>query len=186
MTMRNKQMTRAEKIRYCAIARWAIYVFMIFVSVIIINIGNGVKPLLLIPLCTCICMNEGEYTAAVLGGICGLLIDFSCGKFFGYSCIFMIAFCVATVLFFKHYLLQNVLNIVWLTAMFTAVYELFDYFFFYAMWNYEGTGYVFREKCIPCVIYTTIAAPFVWLLIKPVLKRFYPKRAKTIEEAMKI
>lgn len=184
--LNKKQLTRSEKIKYCAVARWAIYIFMIFASVIIINIGQGVKPVLLIPLCTCICMNEGEYTAAVLGGICGLLIDFSMGKIFGYSSVFMIAFCVATVLLFKHYLLQNILNIVWMTAVFTAVYEFCDYFFFYAMWNYEGAEYVFKEKCIPCIIYTTIISPIIWLLVKPVQKRFYPKRAKTIEEAMKI
>lgn len=184
--MPNKQMTRAEKIKYCAIARWAIYIFMIFVSVILINIGQSVKPIVFIPLCICICMNEDEYPSAFLGGICGLLFDFSCGKIFGYSSVFMIAFCVASVLMFKHFLIQNVLNIIWMTAFFTAVYELFEYFFFYAMWNYEGTLYVFKEICIPCIIYTTLISPIVWLLIKPVLKRFYPKRAKTIEEAMKI
>lgn len=180
------QMTRAEKIKYYAIARWAIYIFMIFVSVIIINTGKGLKPIIFIPICTCICMNEDEYPAAVLGGICGLLYDFSSGKFFGYSSVFMIAFCVATVLMFKHYLFKTGINILWMVAVFTAVYELFDYFFFYAMWNYEGTNYVLRKQCVPCVIYTTLISPIVWLLIKPVQKRFYPKREKTIEEAMKI
>lgn len=181
-----KQLTRTEKIRYFAAARWSIYAFMIFVSVIIINIGQGVKPLLLIPLCICICMNEGEYPAAFLGGICGLLIDFSCGRIFGYSSVFMIAFCVATVLMFKHYLIQNVLNIIWMTSLFTAVYEILDYFFVYSMWNYEGKEYVFRKICLPCILYTTIVSPIIWLLVKSVLKRFYPKREKTIEEAMKI
>ncbi len=185
--MPNKQrMTRAEKIRYCAIARWSIYIFMIFVSVIIMNIGQNVKPIFLIPICICICMNEGEYPSAVLGGICGLLIDFSLGRIFGYSSIFMIAFCVATVLLFKHLLIQNVINIIWLTALFTGIYEILDYFLFYAMWSYEGAGYVFGEICMPCILYTTLFSPFVWLFIKPVQKRFYPKRAKTIEEAMKI
>ena len=184
--MLNKQMTRAEKIKYCAAARWSIYIFMIFVSVIILNIGKGVKPVYLIPLCICICMNEGEYTAAFLGGICGLLLDFSFGRIFGYSSILMIAFCVASVLFFKHYLLQNVLNIIWMTALFTAVYELLDYFFMYAMWNYEGTGYILREISFPCIAYTTLVSPVIYLLIKPVQKRFYPKTAKTIEEAIKI
>lgn len=184
--MPSNQMTRAEKIKYCAIARWAIYIFMIFVSVIIINTGDSVKPILFIPLGICICMNEGEYTAAVLGGVCGLLFDFSCGKIFGYSSVFMIAFCVATVLFYKHYLLHNILNVVWMTALFTTVYELCDYFFFYAMWDYEGVGYVFSGKCIPCIFRTTLISPFVYLIVKPVHRRFYPKRAKLIEEAMKI
>lgn len=184
--MPNKQMTRAEKIRYCAIARWVIYVIMIFAGVVIMNIGQSVKPMILIPLCICICMNEGEYTAAVLGGICGLLTDFSCGTVFGYSSVFMIAFCVATVLMFKHYLLQNLINIIWMTALFSFIYEVCKYFFYYSMWNYEGSGYVFKNISIPCIVYTTIAALVIWLLIKPVLKRFYPRRAKTIEEAMKL
>lgn len=184
--MPNKQMTRAEKIKYCAVARWAIYVLMIFAGTIIINIGQGVKPVIFIPLCICICMNEGEYTAAILGGVCGLLIDFSSSKPFGYSSLLMIAFCVASTLLFRHYLLQNVLNIIWLTALFAFTYEICDYFLFYAMWNYEGVNYVFRKKCLPCIFYTTFISPVIWLLIRPVLKRFYPKRAKTIEDAMKI
>lgn len=184
--MQNKQMTRAEKIKYCAIARWSIYIFMIFVSVIIMNIGQSVKPVIFIPLCVCICMNEGEYPAAILGGICGLLMDFSFGRIFGYSSIFMIAFCVATVLFFKHYFLQNIINIIWMTALFIAIYQIADYFLIYAMWNYEGIKYVFKEICFPSMVYTTLISPIVWLLVRPVQKKFYPRRAKTIEDAMKI
>lgn len=184
--MPDKQLTRAEKIRNCAIARWIIYVIMIFAATVIINIGQGVRPLLFIPLCICICMNEGEYTAAVLGGVCGLLLDFSTGKVFGYSSLFMIMFCVAAVLLYKHYLIKNIMNTILMTALFTAAYEICDYFFYYVMWNYEGTEYVFSKKCVPCIFYTTIASVFIWFIIKPIVKRFYPKRAKTIEEAMKV
>lgn len=87
-----KPMTRIQKIRYYAIIRWALYIFLIFVSAILINIGKGVKPIYFIPLCVCICMNEGEYPAAFLGGICGLLFDEASGRFFGYSSVTFIIF----------------------------------------------------------------------------------------------
>ena len=138
---------RFEKIRYYAVIRWAIYIFLIFVSSVLINVGQSVKPIYFIPLCLCICMNEGEYTSAVLGGICGLIIDEASGHtFFGFSSIIMIAFCVGSVLIFRHLLFKNIFNIVILTGVCTFIYQLLIYFFYYAMWDYEGAGYVFSDK----------------------------------------
>lgn len=178
---------RFEKIRLYAIIRWAMYIFLIFVSAVLINVGRGVKPIYFIPLCLCICMNEGEYTSAVLGGICGLIIDEACARvFFGFSSILMIAFSVGSVLIFRHMLFKNGINIVILTAVCTFIYQLLDYFFFYAMWNYEGSGQFFSDISIPCIFYTVLISPIVYFIVKQISKRFYPKKAKTIEEAMKV
>ena len=181
-----KPMTRIQKIRYYAIIRWALYIFLIFVSAILINIGKGVKPIYFIPLCVCICMNEGEYPAAFLGGICGLLFDEASGRFFGYSSVTFIIFFVTTKILFRQLLFQNVIKVITLTAVYTTVYQLLDYFFYYAMWDYEGSGYVFSKISIPCILYTIIISPIVYLIVKPIVRRFYPKKAKTIEEAMKV
>ncbi|MGN1481988.1 hypothetical protein [Porcipelethomonas sp.] len=184
--MAMKQMTRIQKIRYYAAIRWAIYILLVLVSAVLINIGKGVKPIYFIPLCVCICMNEGEYPAAFLGGICGLLLDEATGKIFGYSSILFIVFCVATTILFRHLLFQNAVNVIALSAVYTFIYQMLDYFFYYAMWGYEGSGYVFSDIALPCVFYTIMISPVVYLIIKPIVKRFYPKKAKNIEEAMKI
>ena len=178
---------RVQKIRYYAVIRWAIYIFLIFVSAVLINTGKDVKPIYFIPLCLCICMNEGEYTSAVLGGVCGLIIDEACGRlFFGFSSILMIAFSVGSVLFFRHLLFKNGTNIIILTAVCSFIYHIFIYFFYYAIWNYEGAGYVFSDISIPSIMYTIVISPVVYLIVKQISKRFYPKKAKTIEEAMKV
>lgn len=182
-----KPMTRIQKIRYYAIIRWAIYIFLIFISSVLLNVGKGVKPIYFIPLCICICMNEGEYTSAVLGGVCGLIIDQACGKtFFGFSSIIMIAICVGSTIIFRHYLFQNGINVIIFTAFCTFIYQLLDYFFYYAMWDYEGAGYVFSNISIPCILYTVMISPLTYIIVRPIVKRFYPKKAKTIEEAMKV
>lgn len=182
-----KPKTRIQKIRYYAAIRWSIYIFLIFVSSILINTGKDVKPIYFIPLCICICMNEGEYTSAVLGGVCGLIIDQAYGKaFFGFSSIIMIAICVGSTVFFRHFLFPNGINVIILTAASTFIYQLLDYFFFYAMWDYEGAGYVFSDISIPCILYTVMISPVAYIIVKPIVKRFYPKKAKTIEEAMKV
>jgi hypothetical protein len=98
----------------------------------------------------------------------------------------MIVFCIAAVLLFKHLLFPNFVNIICLTALFTALYQALDYFFMYAMWDYEGTDYVLRNISIPCVIYTVIASVPVYLIIRPVQKRLFPKKAKIAEEALKL
>lgn len=180
-------MTRVEKIRYYAVARWAIYILLIFVCAVLINVGKGVRPIYFIPLCICICMNEGEYTSAILGGVCGLIIDEACGRmFFGFSSIIMIAICVGSTLVFRHFLFKNGTNVIMLTAVSTFCYQIIEYFFYYAMWGYEGTGYVFSDISIPCILYTVMVSPVAYVVVKAVSKRFYPKKAKTIEEAMKV
>ena len=63
---------------------------------------------------------------------------------------------------------------------------MLDYFFYYAMWGYEGSGYVFSDIALPCILNTIIISPIVYLIVKPIIKRFYPKKAKNIEAAMKI
>lgn len=181
-----KPMTRIQKIRYCAAIRWTLYVLLIFAASILTDTGHGVKPIYFIPLCVCICMNEGEYTSAVLGGICGLLLDQATGKIFGYSSVIFIVICVGTTILFRHLLFQNALNVMLISAVFTAIYEMLDYFFYYAMWDYEGSGYVFSDIAIPCILYTIIISPVVYLIIKPIIKKFYPQKAKTIEQAMKV
>ena len=97
-----------------------------------------------------------------------------------------IIFCVSATILFRHLLFQNAVNVIALSAVYTATYQILDYFFYYAMWDYENSGYVFSHISIPCIFYTIIISPIVYLIIKPIVKRFYPKKAKTIEEAMKV
>ncbi len=182
-----KPKTRIEKIRYYAVIRWFLYIMLVLAAAVLINVGRGVRPIYFIPLCLCVCMNEGEYPSAVLGGICGLIIDEAFGRtFFGFSSILMIAFSVGSVLIFRHMLFKNAINIVILTAICTFIHQLLDYFFYYAMWGYEGTGYVFWKIAFPCIIYTVISSPVVYFIVKRISKKFYPKKEKTIEEAMKV
>ena len=182
-----KATTRVQKIRYYALARWAIYIVLLFACAVLINIGKGVRPIYFIPLCICICMHEGEYTAAILGGICGLIIDEAYGRiFFGFSSVIMIAICVGSTIVFRHFLFKNGINAVMLTVVAVFIYQIIEYFFYYAMWGYEGTGYVFSNICIPCILYTVAISPVMYIIVRAVVKRFYPKKAKTIEAAMKV
>lgn len=180
-----KHYTRTQIIKRCAFIRWTLFIFLVFVCTIIMSTGGSIKPILFIPLCAAICMNEGEYPATALGASCGLLLDIASGRLFGYNAVFLIVISVLTSLLFKHYLLQNWVNVLLLTTAYSAVHEILDYFFMYAMWNYESSGKIFSSVSVPCFIYTVISAPFVYLVIKPIIKHFYPKRAKTMDEAMK-
>lgn len=184
--MQTKQLTRLQKIRRNAAKRWAAYIIMLFICTVLINLNTGVRPIYFIPLCICISMNEGEYTSAILGGICGLLIDEAYGRtFFGFSSIIMIGICVGSTLFFRHYLFKNGINVIVMTAAAAFVYQLMDYFFYYAMWNYDGAGYVFSSICIPCILYTVAVSPIAYFCVKPIVKRFYPKKAILAEEVMR-
>ena len=182
-----KNMTRIQRIRYCAAVRWTVYIIYLFICAVLINTGRGIHPIYFIPLCICICMNEGEYTSAILGGVCGLVIDQAYGRvFFGFSSIIMIAICVGSTIVFRHYLFKNIANSVIMTAAGVFVYELLDYFFCYAMWNYDGAGHVFSNISIPCIFYTIAISPIAYIALMPIVKRFYPKKEIMAQITMKM
>ncbi len=182
-----KNMTRIQRIRYCAAVRWTVYIIYLLICAVLINTGKGVHPIYFIPMCICICMNEGEYTSAVLGGVTGLVLDQAYGRaFFGFSSIILIAICVGTTIVFRHYLFKNALNAVIMTGVSVFVYQLLDYFFCYAMWNYDGSGYVFSQISVPCIFYTIAVSPIIYLAVKPIVNRFYPKKEIMAQITMKM
>ena len=61
---------------------------------------------------------------------------------------------------------KNILNVIVLTVVAAVIQGLLDFFFYYVMWKYEGTDTVFMKIILPSVIFTTIASPFVYLIIK--------------------
>ena len=91
--------------RLYAFIRWAIYLLIISIAFVSSTIGTSVKPILLIPIAICISINEGdEIVSTITGILCGLLIDISCDKIFGYNAIILIGICVFTSLLFNHFL----------------------------------------------------------------------------------
>lgn len=171
---KNQKLTRNEK-RRNLIIKWGLYLLLACIAYTLCTASTTatVRPLTLIPLALCISMYEKlEIVAAVTGGVCGLILDSACDRLFGFNAFLLTALSLMTALFFLYLLRRNFINILWICASSTIIHALLDYLFFYAIWNYDDSGYIFLHYTIPSVVVTIIACPVVYLLVYFVNKKF--------------
>lgn len=169
--------------RLYASARWGFYILIISISFIISTIGNGVKPLLLIPVAIGISINEeNEITAVITGILCGFLLDISCDRIFGYNAILLVCICVISALMFIHYLRVNIINFVLTVTIFSFLHDVLDYLFYYAIWDYENVRRIFFDYTLPSWLYTSMSSIIVYIFIRLIKNKFSPKAMQTINE----
>lgn len=168
--------------RRLAVVRWSFFSLIIWIIFIFTTTGSFIKPNILIPLALCISMNEDVMPCAAVGTVCGFLTDVAFGKLIGFSAMLMLIGCVSVSLLFTHLLRQNFLNIFVLTALFSAVYFLLDYFLFYRLWHLEHDSILFKEYIIPEFILTCASLTAVYPVIKTIKNRFTLRRMHTLNE----
>ena len=177
--------TREQHIlRFKTTLRWVLYYLLIFVSFIIMTSGTLYKPIILVPLCIGIAVNNNMYGSAVTGAVCGFLTDICCGKLFGYNAVILTFSCIAANLLFELYLKDRFINYMIITAVVSYIQCRLDYKFYYQIWEYENVGRIFVRVSLRVWIYTVISAVFVYLLLKLVNRFLMPREHLTIEEAI--
>ena len=177
--------TREQHIlRFKTTLRWVLYYLLIFVSFIIMTSGTLYKPIILVPLCIGIAVNNNVYGSAVTGAVCGFLTDICCGKLFGYNAVILTFFCIAANLLFELYLKDRFINYMIITAVVSYIQCRLDYKFYYQIWEYENVGRIFVRVSLRVWIYTVISAVFMYLLLKLVNRFLMPREHLTIEEAI--
>ena len=177
--------TREQHIlRFKTTLRWVLYYLLIFVSFIIMTSGTLYKPIILVPLCIGIAVNNNMYGSAVTGAVCGFLTDICCGKLFGYNAVILTFFCIAANLLFELYLKDRFINYMIITAVVSYIQCRLDYKFYYQIWEYENVGRIFVRVSLRVWIYTVISAVFVYLVLKLVNRFLMPREHLTIEEAI--
>lgn len=135
----------------------------------------GIKPLLVLPLVVSISMLEGELTGGLFGLAAGLLCDSTSVMLFGINSILYMVACVMIGLLVIYYMQPSVWNSVLFAGITLLVRELFEYFFYYVMWGYEGYYLVFAQRMLPMILYTlAVTAPIYWSVKK--IFEFYHKR----------
>ncbi len=162
--------------------KWICYLLVAVLSYIIMTTGNGVKPILLIPLGIAIAVREEELQSTAAAMVCGLLIDMACGKVFGMNAFFMVIFCVAASLLFGLLLRQNLINIILLTAVASLIQGGADFLFYHAIWDYGKDSMVFTGYILPQIIYTIISAVPIYYIIMFIADAFGVKEKTSIEE----
>lgn len=167
-------MTNNRKKTMRLILKWVIISLVILIAYSISVTGGAgkAKPILLIPVLIALSTSENELVSGIVGALCGLLVDLSCGKLFGFNGVLFLLFGVFASFLFLHLMRKNILNVIVLSAVAAIIQGLLDFFFFYVMWNYDKIRIVFFKITLPSIIFTTIAAPFVYFIIKYIIVKF--------------
>ncbi len=167
-------MTNNRKKTMRLILKWIVISLVILIAYSISVTGGAgkAKPILLIPIIIALSTSENELISGIVGALCGLLVDLSCGKLFGFNGVIFLLVGVFASFLFLHLMRKNILNVIVITAIAAAIQGLLDFFFYYVMWKYEGINTVFMMIIIPSVIFTTIASPIVYLIMKHIIVKF--------------
>ncbi len=170
MAMRNRKPRLVSKkyIQFLVGVRWTIYVLLSFVFFLIMTSGNpdNIKPVLLLPFALSLCIFYGEIASAAIGFYCGILIDYAAGRLIGASSLLMVILCVAGSMLFLQRLRRNIINFMVISAVSTIIYFALDFYLYFSMWDYVGTGTVLLQKTLPTALLTLALSPLVYLITK--------------------
>jgi len=124
----------------------------------------GIKPQLILPAVICIAMYEGEFIGGLFGVLGGLLCDMASNAIFGFYSIQLLVICVTVGLLIIYLIKNNELNALLLCAGVLLYFAVTEYFFYFGMWNYEGSWILLFRKMLPTAIYSLLFAPFFYRL----------------------
>ena len=124
------------------------------------------KPNLIISLVIAAAVLENERYAAVLGMICGFLIDSSVGSPFFFSGIYYFFAAYITAVISRYYFTKSLLNMIVMILPVCAVRELFNMFYLIGAWKDFDMVKALWEYILPEYIYTIALAPAVYFLVK--------------------
>jgi rod shape-determining protein MreD len=126
----------------------------------------GAKPNLVISLVIAAAVLENERYAAVLGMICGFLVDSSVGSPFFFSGLYYFFAAYITGIISKYYFKKSLLTMVAMILPVCIVREIFNMFFLIGAWKDFNITKALLEFILPEYIYTVALAPVVYFLVK--------------------
>lgn len=170
--------------------KYVCYCLIILLCDMLQNVGGlfpeiyGARCFLLLPVTIILAMGEDEITGAVLGLFAGLLWDLTSGVHMGFNCIYIALMC-----FFSCALVTYIARDIFITnivsiSVATVLYGFLYWLFFIIIKGVSKGEMTLITFYIPCVIYTLVLSPLIYVILKP-LKRKLNKEPKPIIEEKK-
>lgn len=158
--------------------KYIIYALILLLCDLLQNVSglfpeiSGARCFLLLPAAIILSMGEDEKYGAFLGLFAGLLWDLSSGVHMGFNCIFIMLMC-----FFSSALVTYITRDTFITNMISsaitiALYCLIYWLLFIIIKGVDGGEMTLLTFYIPCMIYTLVITPIMWLLLRGVKKKF--------------
>ena len=142
----------------------------------------GARCFLLLPVTIILAMGEDEITGAVLGLFAGLLWDLTSGVHMGFNCIYIALMC-----FFSCALVTYIARDIFITnivsiSVATVLYGFLYWLFFIIIKGVSKGEMTLITFYIPCVIYTLVLSPLIYVILKPLKRKLNQEPKPIIEE----
>ena len=164
--------------------QWILFAVIIGLGYLFETSGSALKPLVLIPAALCIASHTGELQAMAVGTACGLLLDLACGKLLGCNAFYLVIVCVLISLLYRYFLRQKLMNMLFLTAVFTLLQGFLDYVLYYAVWGYEDVFLIWQKVIFPSCLMTVASSVIFYFLIKKIAEKCRNHRMNQLEKTI--
>lgn len=168
--------------------KYICYCLIILLCDMLQNVGGlfpeiyGARCFLLLPVTIILAMGEDEITGALLGFFAGLLWDLTSGVHMGFNCIYIALMC-----FFSCALVTYIARDIFITnivsiSVTTVLYGFLYWLFFIIIKGVSKGEMTLITFYIPCVIYTLVLSPLIYVILKPLKRKLNQEPKPIIEE----
>lgn len=168
--------------------KYVCYCLIILLCDMLQNVGGlfpeiyGARCFLLLPVTIILATGEDEITGAVLGLFAGLLWDLTSGVHMGFNCIYIALMC-----FFSCALVTYIARDIFITnivsiSVATVLYGFLYWLFFIIIKGVSKGEMTLITFYIPCVIYTLVLSPLIYVILKPLKRKLNQEPKPIIEE----
>jgi len=143
----------------------------IFFTVLETNVLDGLKilgakPNLIISLVIAAAVIENERYAAVLGAVCGFIIDSSVSSPFFFSGIYYFFAAYITGIISRYYFTKSLLTMMTMIVPVCIIREIFNLFYLIGIWKDFNIIGAMTDYILPEYLYTVAFAPLIYFLVK--------------------
>ena len=122
------------------------------------------RPIFLVSSFISIAVWEKEFFDMILGAVCGVFMDMSFGTPFG-TCILIFGLFGYSIGVLSNYFMNLNFWIIWTLCATVNIVVIFLVFCFnFINQNYEGVSLVWNSTIVPCIIYSILTSPIIFLL----------------------
>lgn len=161
--------------------RRGILALLIIIGAILQNTAHvfptifGARAFLLIPTVVCISMFEKNISASIYGAFAGVLWDITSGASPGFNTIVLMLIATLCGLLINYLMRNNMRTATVLTSCSLAVYTLCYWLFYIVAAGMEDSGYLLLTFYLPSCVYSLVLMPFIYLLIRAIIKKIRDK-----------
>lgn len=132
----------------------------------------GIHFFLLIPLCICVAVFEGERWGAAFGVFAGALWDLSHGGGDGYNALFLFLVCAAAGVLVRYLMQKNLVTSLVLSGFSCLAYAVLYVMFFISAQGIQRPAYLFIRYYFPGAALSFLLTFVFYFLIKGISKKY--------------